>query len=212
MAKKRATTEDERAARRCQILNATAALLERWSLDDVTVDRIADLTGVAKGTVYLYFRTREELVVEVFDRHHGLWLDAFEKQLRSTSGPLDPSRVGTLTVSTLLATPVLPRLYGRINLLFCGSVSAEAAHRFRVRRAHRVASVSEALEGRLPNLTTARAERWLFRFEAFVAGMAPLAHRSQTLANSLDPPRAATFIVDLEAELQYAAVTMLLSS
>ena len=91
MGKKRAITEEERAARRRQILNATATLLERWSLDDVNVDRIAELAGVAKGTVYLYFRTREELVLEVFDRYHGLWLDALETQLRGTTGPLNPN-------------------------------------------------------------------------------------------------------------------------
>jgi TetR/AcrR family transcriptional regulator len=209
--KKRAITEEERAARRRQILNATATLLERWSLDDVNVDRIAELAGVAKGTVYLYFRTREELVLEVFDRYHGLWLDALETQLRGTMGPLDPNRVGSLTVSTLLDTPLLPRLYGRINLLFCGSVSAEAAHRFRLRQAQRTAAVAAALDGRLPDLTTARAERWLFRFEAFVAGIAPLSQRSRTVADILAPPGVPIFGVDLEAELQYVAVTMLLS-
>jgi TetR/AcrR family transcriptional regulator len=211
MGQKRAITEEERAARRRQILNASAFLLERWSLDDVNVDRIADLAGVAKGTVYIYFRTREELVLEVFDLHHGVWLDALEAALRGLAGPLTPDEVGRMTVSTLLGTPLLFRLYGRINALYYGSVSAEAAHRFRMRQAQRIASIADALAGRLPDLTTARAERWLFRFEAYVAGIVPLAHLPRIIAETPDRPGAPPFDVDLEVELQYVAVTMLLS-
>ncbi len=211
MGRKRAITEEERALRRRRILDATATLLARWSLDDVNVDRIADLAGIAKGTVYIYFRTREELVLEVFDWHHRLWLDALEAELLGTVDPLAPQQVGRLTVSTLLGTPLLLRLYGRVNALFCGSVSAEAAHRFRLQQSRRIAAVANALDGRLPDLTTARAERWLFRFEAFAAGIAPLAQSPRAVTGALAGPAAPIFGVDLESELQYVAVTMLLS-
>lgn len=211
MGRKRATTEQERAALRRRILDATATLLARWSLDDVNVDRIAALAGIAKGTVYLYFRTREELVLEVFDRCHGLWLDALEAQLREDRAPLSPDEVAGLTVSTLLDNLLLVRLYGQIGAVINGSVSPEAGHRFRLRQTTRINSTALALESRLPGVTSTQAAMWLFRVEAFTAGIAPLAQPTRAVAGAFADPGRPALNLDLESELQYIAVTMLLS-
>jgi len=47
----------ERAQR---ILDAAATLLLRWGFQKTTIDDIARLAGVAKGTIYLHWKTREE--------------------------------------------------------------------------------------------------------------------------------------------------------
>lgn len=211
MGRKRATTEQERAALRRRILDATATLLARWSLEDVNVDRIAALAGIAKGTVYLYFRTREELVLEVFDRCHGLWLDALEARLREDRAPLSPDEVARLTVSTLLDNLLLVRLYGQIGAVIKGSVSPEASHRIRLRQTTRMNSTALALESRLPSVTSTQAARWLFRFEAFTAGIAPLAQLTRAVAGAFADPGRTAHNLDLKSELQYIAVTMLLS-
>jgi AcrR family transcriptional regulator len=211
MGRKRATTEQERAALRRRILDATATLLARWSLEDVNVDRIAALAGIAKGTVYLYFRTREELVLEVFDRCHGLWLDALEARLREDRAPLSPDEVARLTVSTLLDNLLLVRLYGQIGAVIKGSVSPEASHRIRLRQTTRMNSTALALESRLPGVTSTQAARWLFRFEAFTAGIAPLAQPPRAVAAAFADPGRTAHNLDLKSELQYIAVTMLLS-
>jgi len=212
MGRKRATTEKERAARRQRILDATASLLARWSLDDVTIDRIAARTGVAKGTVYLYFRTRQELMLEVFDRYHALWHDTLKAKLREDRVPLSPDEAARLTVSTLLDNPVLVRLYGQIGAIINGSVSPQAVHRLRLRQATRMAATAVSLESRLPGVTSDRAARWLVRVEAFAAGIAPLTQPCGAVVGALTSPGLAAFHLDLESELQYTAVTMLLSS
>ncbi len=48
----------ERAER---ILDAAAALIQRWGYNKTTIDDIAKQAGVAKGTIYLHWKTREEL-------------------------------------------------------------------------------------------------------------------------------------------------------
>lgn len=211
MGTKRANTERERAARGQRILDATAALLARWSLDDVNVDRIAALAGIAKGTVYLYFRTKEELLLEVFDRYHALWLDTLEAKLREDLTPLGPDEAARLTVSTLLENPLLVRLYGRIGAVINGNVSPEAEHRFRRRQTTRIAATALALESRLPGVTSSRAAMWLIRVEAFTAGIVPLARPTRAAAGAVAGPGLAAPHFDLESELQYIAVTMLLS-
>ncbi len=46
----------ERAER---ILDAAAALIQRWGYNKTTIDDIAKQAGVAKGTIYLHWKTRD---------------------------------------------------------------------------------------------------------------------------------------------------------
>jgi TetR/AcrR family fatty acid metabolism transcriptional regulator len=48
--------------RREQILNAACRSFARHGLHATTVDQIARAAGVAKGTVYLYYRSKEDLL------------------------------------------------------------------------------------------------------------------------------------------------------
>jgi len=44
-----------------RILEAAAGLITRWGYKKTTIDDIAKQAGVAKGTIYLHWKTREEL-------------------------------------------------------------------------------------------------------------------------------------------------------
>jgi len=50
--------QQERAQR---ILDAAAELIQRWGYNKTTIDDIARRAGVAKGTIYLHWKTREDL-------------------------------------------------------------------------------------------------------------------------------------------------------
>jgi AcrR family transcriptional regulator len=58
------TTKKEVVAafRTNEILAATRRLMEQKGMDSLTMDDIAQAAGVAKGTIYLYFQSKDELV------------------------------------------------------------------------------------------------------------------------------------------------------
>src|SRR5215210_8689819 len=49
------------------IQDATMKVIARKGMAAATVQEIADEAGVAKGTIYLYFRDRDELIEKTFD-------------------------------------------------------------------------------------------------------------------------------------------------
>jgi AcrR family transcriptional regulator len=51
----------KRQERADRILDAAAELILRWGYDKTTVDDISRKAGVAKGTIYLHWKTREDL-------------------------------------------------------------------------------------------------------------------------------------------------------
>lgn len=70
---------DEREA---QILRAAAAVIIRQGYDKTTMSDIADEAGVSRGTVYLYFKGKEELFEALlyweWTQYSQIWLEALE--------------------------------------------------------------------------------------------------------------------------------------
>lgn len=69
--------------RKHQIIKTAANLFSEKSFHDVTVDEIAEKVGVAKGTIYLYFSSKEKLYLEIleetFDSIESLLEEEVEK-------------------------------------------------------------------------------------------------------------------------------------
>jgi AcrR family transcriptional regulator len=76
-----APTPDGRAVKRERILGAALKLFAQEPYQDVTMDRVAKLANVAKGTLYLYFSSKEELYL-------GILSDGLEKAVQNH--PVDP--------------------------------------------------------------------------------------------------------------------------
>ena len=57
-----------------RLIRTAYELFTRHGLAAVGVDRIVAEAGVAKTTLYRHFRSKDDLVAEVLNRHHQLWL------------------------------------------------------------------------------------------------------------------------------------------
>lgn len=77
---KRATNDAQKDLRRRAILNAALDLYEAIGLDQVRVDAIARNAGIAKGTVYLYYKSREGIFIDLYEEAFADWLISFAKR------------------------------------------------------------------------------------------------------------------------------------
>jgi TetR/AcrR family transcriptional regulator, fatty acid metabolism regulator protein len=65
----RKTKEEVLEQFRCgSIQDAAMAVIARKGIDETTIQDIADEAGIAKGTVYIYFKDRDELLAKTADR------------------------------------------------------------------------------------------------------------------------------------------------
>lgn len=58
----------ERQLRRTHILDTAETLFQKIGYEKTTIDDIAHDTELAKGTIYLYFSSKEEIVIGLLDR------------------------------------------------------------------------------------------------------------------------------------------------
>src|SRR5271154_7301715 len=76
---------DEQAAKRERILGAALKLFANETYQAVTMDRVAEAAGVAKGTLYLYFPSKEALYL-------GILSDGLEPVSKRSQATNDPRR------------------------------------------------------------------------------------------------------------------------
>jgi AcrR family transcriptional regulator len=72
--------------RKTQILDAAEQVFNKKGLDKARMDDIADQTGLSKGTLYLYFKSKEDLVIAILDR---IFRGMFEQLEARKSGELN---------------------------------------------------------------------------------------------------------------------------
>lgn len=75
--------EREKEARRTAILDAAREVFFRKGLLAATMDEIAQRAELSKGTLYLYFRTKEEIYVSLLNEGMDILIDSFKKALAS---------------------------------------------------------------------------------------------------------------------------------
>ena len=73
----RARSETAKLEREDAILTATEILLRQSGYEAMTMQAVATAAGLAKGTLYLYFTSRESLVLAVHSRLFDRWIDRF---------------------------------------------------------------------------------------------------------------------------------------
>ncbi len=78
--------ERERNRRRNEIIDASEKLLFSMGFDSVTMDDIARETELARGTLYLYFKNRDDILVAIAIRGvrlmNRMYRDAYNKEQR----------------------------------------------------------------------------------------------------------------------------------
>ena len=82
--KKRARSLEEKSFRRQQILDAASALFAEVGYEGFSVALLASKAGIVKGTLYLYFKTREEVFLALYDQSLNRWSEQFIQRLPKT--------------------------------------------------------------------------------------------------------------------------------
>ena len=54
--------------RKSQIINAAEGVFTKKGFDEARMDDIAEETGLSKGTLYLYFKSKDDLIIAILDR------------------------------------------------------------------------------------------------------------------------------------------------
>jgi TetR/AcrR family fatty acid metabolism transcriptional regulator len=78
--------------KRTEILQAAIRVFARSGFFNSRVSDVAKHAGVADGTIYLYFRNKDDLLISLFDRIMGEFVDRATTALSGVQDPVDKLR------------------------------------------------------------------------------------------------------------------------
>lgn len=117
--RKRARSEDEKEARKAAILAAAREMIAVTGFDGVTMSGLAKRAGLAKGTLYLYVRTKEELFLALF-------LAAMDEFVTRFEAVEDPDRIVEEMTRAAQEVPLFLPLFARLVAVIEANVPDEA--------------------------------------------------------------------------------------
>ncbi len=196
----RARKEDDKAERRAALLDAAEVLLAspRWASFSMT--ELAAGAGVSKATAFLYYPTREALLLGLFARSLGLWFDELEAAL-ARGGRWTTARVARALGESFRGRVVLLRLLAQLEGVLERNVPEDVARAHKRWLAARVGAVGARLEERLSWLDAGDGARLLLRARAVVSGLWQMADASPLVDALLHEPELAPMRVRFDAEL-----------
>lgn len=110
---------------------------------------IAREARVAKGTVFLYFVSREALFLDLLDQALDDWLGALHREVARDTRPLAPAALAAVIADSLAARPLLDRLLAVGTGDLERNVPAERVADFTQRLRRRLFATGALVEQRL---------------------------------------------------------------
>ncbi len=80
--KRRARSAAMKLARRNNILTSAHTLLKASGFDQFSMETLAKETGLARASLYRYFKTREEVLLTLYQQLRNTWKDRLLKDLK----------------------------------------------------------------------------------------------------------------------------------
>ncbi len=88
-----AVSESHRIEKRDRITEAAISVFAQKGYGSARVADVAKKAGVADGTIYLYFRNKEDLLLSIFEEKMGKVIDELSDALEGVDCPKDRVRV-----------------------------------------------------------------------------------------------------------------------
>ncbi len=172
----RARSEDAKHARRAELLAAARRQLLAVGFDGFTMADLAAEAKVAKGTAYLYFTTREELLLTVLTEDLDAAFTSFERAVLAMESDVSPAQIGAAFHQSLTARPTTLPLLQLLHTKLERNVSLSALQVFKVFLRQCALSCAQAVEDRL-RLREGAGITLFLRAHALAIGLYQLADR-----------------------------------
>jgi AcrR family transcriptional regulator len=158
----RARSEEQRKARRQNILQTAAAMLDEMPVSAMSLNELSRRVGLAKSNVLRYFESREAVLLDLLNHAASEFLAEITSALAADIDQSTPVRSRVQTVSSGLAAsfathPMLCELLSAQAGVLEHNVSAEVATRYKQGARDSLIGLAALLQRLLPELGRERA-------------------------------------------------------
>lgn len=216
---KRARKQQQKDQRRAHIVSEAWNRYQQAGSEAVTMAAIADGVGLAKGTLYLYFPTKESLLLEVLTVEFARWFEECERLLHAALASEESSsttdRVANTLSQSLADRPHLVQLLAESHVILEQNADEAAIFRYKTMIAEGMERLAGPLSTVVDSPGTAdaarheRATELLRLVYGLTIGLWSMTRRAPAVENVITRhPRLSTFRIEFAESLRNAIVLL----
>lgn len=202
--KQRAISNDEKRERREAILDAAEELLTRDDFHDISIARIARKAGLGKGTIFLYFKTKEELFLQLQGREYKSWFEDINKRLYTLVQQKKKCGIDEFVENIMAAVgnhSLMTRLTPILHIILERNIDYKTALEFKRFLLNEIHATGRLIERCLPFLQKNDGAWFLLQLQALLIGLIQLCRPSPTVKQVIEKERMEVFQLNFEEQL-----------
>jgi AcrR family transcriptional regulator len=206
---RRAMREEQKEERRQDIVEMAWSLFQQTSYEALTMADVAEALKLAKGTIYLYFKTKEELFLAIEEQQLQAAFAEIDERLKEIGSSAIIPQVVEVFCQALQRRPGLVRLLAILHSILEHNIDLAAAIHFKYLLKTRFLQTGSLLEACLPFLQPGGGAHLLLQIHALVIGLWSIADPAPVVQEALQRPDLTIFAVEFAPEFSQALQALL---
>ena len=202
----RARGASQKALRRENILDAAEQLFQTSSYADISMHAVSDVLGLSKGTLYLYFESKESLFLGLTERALNSYFSYLITHLPAR--PSTPESLAKTMVNGFKSEKLLPQYLSNLHTVFEHNVEYETVLAFKKFLLGKVERTGLAIDT-VMEWPVGSGSQALIRGHALVIGLQHMAAPSLPVAKALLEPELKVFRIDFVDSLSQSLPLLL---
>jgi AcrR family transcriptional regulator len=174
----RARTEEQIANRQEEIINACDVLFTRYGYEGVKFQAISEITSIRRPTLYLYYKTKDEVLLDLLKKEMLDWDRAMQKVIQTTETMTKERYCAFLTESIVPRDKML-----RLLVILCTDIenqcSLEKLTGFKKEVRCVFVTLGESLDKYFPKADISKKNFFITALFSYIHGLYPLANLSK---------------------------------
>jgi len=183
---KRARGAKEKEQRRSAILTAAETLFSQQQSNLPTTAQIGKQAGIAKGTLYLYFRSKEEIFLALLEDRHRQWLSNLEQAIETNNDSIQD--IVDQSCQYLEQHPLFFRLASLSSSIIEQNVDTNILIANKNEMGQHLKSAAKTISRHFPHMDNEHGATLIMHSYACLIGLWQISHPSDAIAKVLDSP------------------------
>jgi AcrR family transcriptional regulator len=209
MPKKRAISEEQKQQRRRDIIQSAWHLFACNPYEKVTMINVAANINVTKGTLYLYFPTKEALFLAIFSEEIDAVFNDINRGLEISKQNPTIKQFVELLRGILQNHPTFIRLTSILHIVLENNVDYQLIYDFKTLIRDQTLKAGSRLEESLSFLEPLEGAQVFLRIHEMIIGCQHVSDPGPVVAKVLDQPGFEVFQIDFATELLENVTNML---
>ena len=206
----RARTQEQFLSRRKDIMNACMAIFESDGYEAINFKRLSQMTTIQRSTIYNYYSTKDEILIDVLAEEMRDWTADLQKMLQASVTYSIPDFSERLT-NALASRERLLRLYSMLFDLLEPNCSFDRLVEFKKSAITTAAMLCQVISRHFPDFQMDKVVNIANSITCLVLGLYPMSHLNEKQIKAIEAVGTSYCTPDFETICKTGIIALLSS-